>query len=83
MGHSPYSAVASFSTLASSPAAVTGLRLVSCSTTSLGLWWNAPASNGSPITHYNIEVSDRGLVSTSDPATAYDLAHLTPDTTYR
>ncbi len=83
VGLSGFSPVASITTLASSPAAVSGLRCASVTATSLSLCWNAPHCNGSSITHYNVEIGDRGTFPTNDASTTFDVNYLTPDTTYR
>ena len=83
VGLSGFSPVASISTLASSPAAVSGLRCASVTATSLSLSWNAPHCHGSSITHYNVEIGDRGTLPTNDASTTFDVNYLTPDTTYR
>jgi len=83
VGCSPSSSVASITTLASSPAAVSNLRCIAIDATSLSLSWSAPHSNGSPILYYNVEVGDRGTFCTNDPATSFDALDLTPNTQYR
>lgn len=82
-GSSPFSCVSSFTTLASSPAAVSNLRCTAVDASSLSLSWNAPHCNGSPVLFYNVEVSDKGVYCTSDPVTTFDVVHLTPNTQYR
>ncbi|XP_018325859.1 fibronectin type-III domain-containing protein 3A isoform X2 [Agrilus planipennis] len=44
--------------------------------------WQEPNSNGSPITHYNIEISDQ-VISTDGPVLKYTLKSLQPDTLYK
>uniref|UniRef100_A0A0P5L944 Fibronectin type III domain-containing protein 3B n=1 Tax=Daphnia magna TaxID=35525 RepID=A0A0P5L944_9CRUS len=83
IGVSVFSPVSSVTTLASSPASVSGLRCTSVTATSLSLSWNVPHCNGSSITHYNVEIGDRGTFPTNDASTTFDANYLTPDTTYR
>lgn len=83
IGLSAFSPVSSMTTLASSPASVSGLRCTCVTATSLSLSWNAPHCNGSSITHYNVEIGDRGTFPTNDCSTTFDVNYLTPDTTYR
>ena len=73
----------SFTTLASSPATVSGLRCTAADTTSFTLTWNNPQSNGSAITFYNIELSDKGIYCTNEPVTSFAIEDLSPDTQYR
>ena len=57
--------------------------LTTADTSSLTLSWNVPQSNGSAITHYNIELGDKGTYCTSDPVTNFTVDNLSPDTQYR
>lgn len=83
IGLGGFSPIISATTLASSPAAVSGLRCATGTATSFGLCWNVPLSNGSPITHYNVEVGEKGIFPTQDVSNNFDVNDLTPDTTYR
>ena len=83
VGASGYSPVVCFTTLASAPAPVSGLRCVEAETTCLSISWNAPNSNGSPILHYNVEVGEKLAFSTAGPETCFQINGLSPDTLYR
>lgn len=78
-GWSYYSTVCETTMPPSSPSAVPLLR---CSTTptTIAVSWSEPASNGSPILHYNVDVGDRLL--TSDQL-QHELVDMQPETTYK
>ncbi|CAH1175829.1 unnamed protein product [Phaedon cochleariae] len=80
-GLSPYSPVAGTVTPAAPPSAVASVK-TEATPTSIALSWATPSENGSPITHYNIELSDR-TISTQAPTTEYVIEGLQPDTVYK
>ncbi|XP_018563239.1 fibronectin type-III domain-containing protein 3A isoform X4 [Anoplophora glabripennis] len=80
-GYSLYSPVAATLTPAAPPSTVTTLRSES-TPTSIILYWNHPADNGSDIIHYNIEIGDK-TISTESPLNEYTLENLQPDTLYK
>lgn len=80
-GVGPYSEVCNCTTPAGSPSAVTTLRH-SCTATSIHLTWREPVNNGSEITGYNIEVSDKALIAVANVC-EYVLDDLLPETHYR
>ncbi|KAJ8961083.1 hypothetical protein NQ318_008759 [Aromia moschata] len=80
-GFSLYSAVAATITPAAPPSTVTNLRSES-TPTSITLYWNHPADNGSSFVCYNIEIGDK-IISTEYPVNEYTIANLHPDTHYK
>lgn len=80
-GYGGYSPVCATITPAAPPAPVSMPR---CDSTpiSITLYWNEPASNGSDITHYNIEIGDQVIV-TEGSINEYTVESLTPDTLYK
>jgi len=83
VGASGYSSLTSFTTHASSPAVVSGLRCIAVDSSSFTLSWNVPHSSGSIITHYNVELGDKWTVSTKDPSTTLRVDNLNPDNLFR
>lgn len=57
--------------------------MTAADTSCLTLTWNVPQSNGSAITHYNIELGDKGTYCTNEPVTNFTIGSLSPDTQYR
>lgn len=80
-GQSSYSEAVQHKTSASSPNAPT-IESYDERASSVYLSWIEPHDNGSPITHYNIEYSDR-VVQTLDNSLEWTVEHLHPETTYR
>lgn len=80
-GFSGYSKVATTLTPAAPPSAVNTLKS-SSTPTSITLNWNTPNENGSPITHYNIEIGDR-IISTEGAVNEYTVDGLQPETIYK
>lgn len=80
-GVGPYSPISATITPAATPSAVSILKSESTPTT-ITLWWSEPNSNGSEITHYNIDLGDNAI-ETDGPTTEYSLENLQPETQYR
>lgn len=80
-GYGSYSPKAATITPAAPPSTVQLPRSDS-TPTSIIVYWNEPNCNGSPITHYNIEVGDK-VYATDGPVTEYTIDSLNPDTLYR
>ncbi|XP_063902882.1 fibronectin type-III domain-containing protein 3A isoform X2 [Zophobas morio] len=80
-GCSLFSPIAAMLTPAAPPSTITTLRSES-TPTSITLNWNPPADNGSDISHYNIEIGDKVIV-TDGADTKYHLDNLQPETTYK
>ncbi|KAG5900612.1 hypothetical protein JTB14_017464 [Gonioctena quinquepunctata] len=80
-GFSSFSPVAGTITPAAPPMAVTTLKSYS-TPKSITLHWNPPNDNGSPITHYNIELGDK-TISTEYPVGEYTIENLQPETNYK
>ena len=90
-GSSNFSPVAECLTLASVPSAVNGIKPEEIKSDSIKISWKQPNANGSPITFYNIDLSDNSssgnpsyIVVYSQEATCeYKLDSLLPDTIYK
>ncbi|ELT87402.1 hypothetical protein CAPTEDRAFT_151424 [Capitella teleta] len=81
-GAGPFSALSQCRTPSSSPGAVLSLK-ASTAATSIQLSWKEPSANGSPISHYNIDLgSDRPLTCVQN-IREHTIEDLTPETTYR
>lgn len=80
-GYGPHSGVAATITPAAAPAPVPIPKYKS-TPTSITLYWNEPASNGSSVTHYNIEIGEH-LLTTDGPINEYTIESLNPDTLYK
>ena len=65
----------------SSPGAVVSLR-ASATATSIHLTWKEPASNGSAVTSYSIDIGEKFVISVED-SLEYVVDDLTPETTYK
>lgn len=96
VGPSPWSAVSTCQTPASSPAAVTSIKPVQQSSSHVRLRWRHPRNNGAAITSYNVEVAGCKNISfdvmTSEGSETeeetsviqeYDVTDLQPNTLYR
>ncbi|RUS77546.1 hypothetical protein EGW08_014700 [Elysia chlorotica] len=77
-----FSPVAQYQTPASSPGPIASIKVVPDATWAR-LSWRQPHTNGSDITSYNIDVSDRPTPLSVDPLTEYLLEGLQPETTYK
>lgn len=64
---------------ASSPSAVTNVEGTSTSS-SVSLSWDEPATNGSPVLHYNIMLGETIIVAESN---TYVIENLMPDSHYK
>ena len=93
-GCSPFSAGAEYTTPATTPSAVSGLRLDEAGHESLLVSWKQPNANGSDILFYNLDLSDDLLSSFSSSAPylvvhddgltcSYTIGDLKPDTNYK
>lgn len=80
-GYGPYSPITATITPAAPPAPVQAPRSES-TPTSITLFWNEPNCNGTSITHYNIEISDR-FITTDGPVNQFTIDSLNPDTYYK
>lgn len=80
-GFSLFSPVAATITPAAPPSTVNILK-GEPTPTSITVYWNPPADNGSSITHYNIEIGDK-TISTESPISEYTIENLQPDTNYK
>ncbi|XP_074025374.1 miles to go isoform X2 [Leptinotarsa decemlineata] len=80
-GFSGFSPVAGTITPAAPPTAITTLK-AEATPCSITLHWNAPSDNGSPITHYTIELGDKTF-STESPVVEYTIENLQPATNYK
>jgi hypothetical protein len=79
-GAGPFSALSHCCTPCSSPGAVTSLK-ASTTATSIQLSWKEPSANGSPITHYNIDLGDRLI--TVQNVREHSIDELSPETAYK
>ncbi|CAL1527876.1 unnamed protein product [Lymnaea stagnalis] len=80
-GPSQFSPSTPYVTPPSSPSPVIYIKVQANATSAL-LTWREPNSNGGDITSYNIDVSDKPLISV-DPVAEYLLEDLSPETTYK
>ena len=80
IGQGPYSPLETCVTPPSSPSSVTIHRHTSTAT-SITLFWKEPNSNGSDITAYNLEVSDKHLKIGA--VCKYTIETLKPDTVHK
>ncbi|XP_067833403.1 fibronectin type III domain-containing protein 3B-like, partial [Heptranchias perlo] len=89
-GVGPCSSLASYTTPASVPSAVSTLYILddehidpslASASTCLAIKWDAPCNNGSEILSYSIDLGENQL--TVDNVTAYVIQDLMPDTSYR
>jgi len=82
-GVGPFSNVSWSQTPMSSPAAVSSVRATS-TPRSIRVFWKEPASNGSRILSYNIDIGDqRPLMSVDADTLEYNVTDLMPDTAYK
>ena len=81
-GAGQFSPVAQFQTPASSPGPIASIKVVPGATWAT-LSWRQPHTNGSDITSYNIDVSDRATPLSVDPVAEYLLEGLQPETSYK
>lgn len=80
-GCSAFSPVSATMTPASTPSTMIIPRF-EASPSTLTLFWHAPASNGSDILYYVIEVSDKAF-NTYGPVTEHTIENLKPETVYK
>ena len=80
-GYGPYSNVLGMVTQAAAPSVV-AVPQTEVTAGSISLSWTEPINNGSPITHYNIEVGEH-TVTTDGPLTKYTIESLESNTSYR
>ncbi|KAF2882221.1 hypothetical protein ILUMI_23944 [Ignelater luminosus] len=80
-GYGAFSPVAATITPAAPPAAVSSIHC-DRTPTSITLYWNEPANNGSSIMHYNVEIGDQ-IITTEGSVTNYTIESLNPVTTYK
>ncbi|GFR67277.1 fibronectin type-III domain-containing protein 3a [Elysia marginata] len=81
-GAGQFSPAAQYHTPASSPGPISSIKVVP-EATQARLSWRQPNTNGSDITSYNIDVSDRSTPLSVDPLTEYVLEGLQPETSYK
>lgn len=81
IGLSQFSSVANIITPAAPPSVINTLRNL-CTPRSISLFWNAPAANGSSITHYNIEIGEK-IISTEYSINEWVIENLQPETYYK
>ncbi|CAD5116493.1 DgyrCDS5372 [Dimorphilus gyrociliatus] len=86
-GAGMWSKSCSWRTTPSSPAPVQHVR-ITAEATSVQVEWRRPACHGSPITHYQLDVGERHLITVAEGSTtsrtvSYVIDNLTPETTYR
>uniref|UniRef100_T1IZQ5 receptor protein-tyrosine kinase n=1 Tax=Strigamia maritima TaxID=126957 RepID=T1IZQ5_STRMM len=83
-GSSALSEATSCATPASSPGAISTSSIkYTCTATSIDLTWREPASNGSNILSYNVDLSERHLLITEGDTPKCLIDNLTPETTYK
>lgn len=64
------------------PPSIVQIKKAESTPSSITVSWQEPESNGSPITHYNIEIGDQ-LLRTEGTDTEYSIESLAPDTPYK
>lgn len=74
--------LASCVTPAAAPSAVTSVKVYPKST-SMMITWREPASNGSPILNYYIDIGEKELITIGPELNEYTIDEVLPDTTYR
>eukprot|EP00047_Mylnosiga_fluctuans_P007550 m.254086 g.254086 ORF g.254086 m.254086 type:complete len:1147 (-) comp18768_c0_seq1:77-3517(-) len=88
-GESAPSGIVKVTTAIAPPDAPVNVRVTATTSASISLAWTAPASNGSPIFEYKVELSDNMVgdesfrVVSSDAAAAADVKGLQPAFAYR
>lgn len=80
-GASQFSPITATKTNAAPPGIVAITKYES-TPTSITIYWSEPPNNGSSITHYNIEIGDKVLV-TEGLVNEYTINDLSPDTCYK
>lgn len=74
--------LASCITAAAPPSVVTSVK-VHPKSTSMSVTWKEPASNGSTITGYYIDIGEKELIFVSPELNEYTIDEVLPDTAYR